>query len=627
MTKDDLIKLKEKLSELSEEEKKLRNLYLRGLANGELQGPPVGYPSIDKPWLKYYDEKYIKSDMPKQTIYRYTMNSIKDYPSDVVIDWLGFEITTKQFIEEVDKAANSFASMGVKKGDIVTVCSPTFPETIYANYALMKLGAVANNIDPRNNASGIRDDINKVKSDYVIVLDIAEPKIAKIINETNVKNVICISYLDSVPKKFKWIYKIILNKKFAQKGLRVPKIDYGDFYLTWNQFLNKGLGTVAKECDYEPNMPVAMVRTGGTTGTPKSVVLTNESGLSLVEQYKATDLGLERGQSLLNIMPGFIAYGWTFGVVMATSLGIKNIIISQFDPDTFAKDILKNKPNHIVGVPTHCTSLIHDKRMRKADFSKFLKSISAGGDKFLEEAQKEFDEFLHEHGFDKNSIVGYGVTERNSSVATRLNKCNKIGSTGIPLVKNNIAIFKFPEDDKEKGTEEELGYNEYGEVCISGPSAMLGYYGNPDETKKVQYNHSDGILWTHTKDRGYMDQDGVIYIQGRTKNMIIRPDGHNVWPLEMENIILTHEDVEDCCVVGIPSKTNTQGEYPRAVVVLKNNCTKDKETIEAELRELCLSMLPERDVPFSYSFVDCLPLTDVGKVDVVKVRKKELAKR
>ena len=627
MTKEALIELKEKLSELSELEVKNRNIYLRKLANGELQGPPVGYPSIDKPWLKYYDEEYIKSDMPKKTIYRYTMDNIKDYPDDVVIDWLGFNITTKQFIDQVEKTANSFASMGVKKGDVVTICSPTFPETIYANYALMKLGAVANNIDPRNNASGIRDDINKVNSDYVIVLDIAEPKIAKIINETNVKNVICISYLDSVPQKIKWLYRIILNKKFAKKGLKVPDINYGDFHLTWEQFLNKGIGTIARECEYEPNMPVTMVRTGGTTGTPKSVILTNESGLSLVEQYKATDLGLERGQSLLNIMPGFIAYGWTFGVVMATARGIKNIIISQFDPDTFAKDILKNKPNHIVGVPTHCTSLIHDKRMKNADFSKFLKSISAGGDKFLEEAQKEFDEFLHEHGFDKNSIVGYGVTERNSSVATRLNKCNKIGSTGVPLVKNNITIFKFPNDEKENGTEEELGYNEYGEVCISGPSAMLGYYGNPEETQKVQFYHKDGILWTHTKDRGYIDQDGVIYIQGRTKNMIIRPDGHNVWPLEMENIILTHEDVADCCVVGIPSKTNTQGEYPRAVVVLKENCSKDAKTIELELRELCLSMLPERDVPYSYSFVSSLPLTDVGKVDVIKVRKKELEKK
>ena len=327
MTKEDLIKLKEKLGELTEEEEKLRNIYLRKLANGELQGPPVGYASIDKPWLKYYDEKYIMADIPKQTIYRYTLDSIKDFPNDVVINWLGFEITTKQFIEKVDKTANSFASMGVKKGDVVTICSPTFPETIYANYAIMKIGAVANNIDPRNNASGIRDDINKVNSDYVIVLDVAEPKIEKIINETNVKNVICISYLDSVPQKFKFI----LNKKFAKKGLKVPNIDYGNFYLTWDQFLNKGIRTNAIECKYEPNMPVAMVRTGGTTGTPKSVVLTNESGIALVEQYKATDLGLERGQSLLNIMPGFIAYGWTFGVVMATSLGIKNIIISIFD--------------------------------------------------------------------------------------------------------------------------------------------------------------------------------------------------------------------------------------------------------------------------------------------------------
>ena len=613
------------IKNLSLNEKKLRDLYLRDLSLGKIQGPPTGYASVDKPWLKYYDEEAIRNDIPQKTLYRYAKENAESFPNDIAMSYFGFNITTKKVFENIDRVANSFEALGVKKGDVVTICSPTFPETIYANFALMKIGAIANNIDPRNHASGIRDDINKVKSDYLITLDIAYPKIANIIDDTNVKNVICISYKDSVPVLYKEIFNWKLKQKLNKNGLKIPKINYGNFYLNWQQFLKKGKKYNAKECEYSPNMPVAMVRTGGTTGAPKSVILTNDAALSLIEQYKATDLGLQRGQSLLNIMPEFIAYGWTFGVIMTTCLGIKNIIIPQFDQSEFADNIIKYKPNHIVGVPTHYIYLSKDEKMKNIDFSQFLTSISAGGDKFLEESEKEFNEFLHQHNYDKNVIVGYGLTERNSSVSTRLNKCNIPGSSGVPLSKNTIAVFKFPTNiDENIVNEEELKYREYGEICISGPSSMLEYYGNSKETNHVQKVHSDGNLWTHTKDRGYIDENGVLYINGRTKNMIIRPDGHNVWPLEMENVILTHDKVQDCCVVGIPCSNNISGEFPRAVVVLKKEYANKKDSVEKELRLLCSSKLPERDVPITYSFRESLPLTDIGKINAFEVKQLEL---
>lgn len=225
--------------------------------------------------------------------------------------------------------------------------------------------------------------------------------------------------------------------------------------------------------------------------------------------------------------------------------------------------------------------------------------------------------------------MGFGLTERNSSVATRLNKRNVLGSAGVPLSRNIISIFDFPKDGSN-GTEKELGYGEYGEICIAGPSAMAGYYKDDEKTREVQIKHSDGLVWTHTKDRGYMTRDGVLFSCGRTKRMIIRPDGHNVWPMEMENIIKRHSAVEECCVVGIPSDTTTQGEFPMAVVVLKDNLTTPLEVVEKELRELCSVNLPERDVPYKYTFVDSLPLTNIGKIDFMEVQnnvKKRIKKR
>lgn len=582
----------------------------------------TGYASVDMPWLKYYSEEAIKKELPQKTIYRYAKDNNLNNPKLTLINWFGFKISAREFFNNVDRVANSFVSLGVKEGDIVTICSPTFPETIYANYALNKIGAIANNIDPRTNAKRIEENINKVGSDYLIMLDIAYPKINSIIRNTKVKKVICNSYMDSVPSLAKPIFKQKLIKTLENNGLKLPNITFDNLYISWKKFLNYGKDVVAKEVTYSPNMPAAMVLTGGTTGIPKSVVLTNDSVLSIVEEYTATDLGLEKGQTLLNIMPEFIAYGWTFGVVMAPCLGIEEIIIPQFNPNDFANNIIKYKPNHIVGVPTHFTSLMKDERMKNVDLSKFLKSISAGGDCFSKNDEIEFNNFLHEHKYNKNVIVGYGLTECNSSVSTRLNKCNIVGSAGVPLVKNKIAIFKFPEDKTKVGTDEELKYGEYGEICITGPSKMLGYYNDPEKTAEVEMLHRDGLIWTHTKDRGYITSDGVLFFASRTKRMIVRPDGHNVWPNEMENTILSHKDVEECCVVGVPSLDTTQGEYPWAVVVLKDGCTRNKKEIEKELRELCSLHLPERDVPYYYSFDKSLPLTGIGKIDFAEVKNK-----
>lgn len=630
MKKEDLEKLKKWIAELSEDEKKERDLYLRSLVNGEFQGPPVGYPSIDRPHLKYYDKSDIVKTIPKMTIYQMVKENCEKNPKLTAINYYGFKINYRDFLKRIDIAANALVANGVSENDVVTICSPTTPETLVLNLALCKIGAVAHNIDPRDNASRIRDGIIKVGSKIVMFLDVAYPKINKIIRDTSVKKVIYNSLSDFIPLFAKPIFNKKMKDVLKSKGIGIPKITGKDLYCSWNEFIKSGRGTYAKSVEYKHNRAVAMVMTGGTTGFPKTVVLSNDACVALVHDYKATDLGLTEGQKLLNIMPEFIAYGYTFGIVMASALGVENIIISQFDIKEFADNIIKYHPNHIVGVPTHCTSLMYDKKMENVNLGDFLKSISAGGDKFHEEDEIKFNEWLHNHGFKHDVIVGYGLTERNSSIATRLNMCNITGSAGISLMSNDIASFKC-KIDSDTGemiaTDEELLYNEPGEICVRGHSSMIEYFRDKIKTEEVQITHSDGTMWTHTRDHGYITQDGNIFIEARMKNMIIRPDGHNVWPLAMENVILKHPDVLECCVVGIPSKSDTQGEYPTAVIVIKDDTKKSFMEIEKELRELCLRELPERDVPKDYSqHIGALPLTNVGKIDSKKIRDEEVEK-
>ena len=583
----------------------------------EVKNEMTGYPSIDKPWLKYYS-KTVEEFSPK-TIYEYARKTLTQRYNEDCICYYGENIKSKDVLRQIDRCANAFWALGIREGDCVTICSPTFPETIYANIALNKIGAIANNIDPRNNVKALAEDINKVNSKAVIVLDLAVVKIRKIENEICTSKIIVISYGDSIPFIKQIPFNAVLRKKLKAKGIPSFTLKWKLRYCTWSKFLMEGKNAKAEISRDGDNCVAAMVRTSGTTGKPKSVMLTNRGAISLVEQYKTTDLNLKEGESLLNIMPQFCAYGWTFGVVMTTCLGIINIIVPQFDQKEFAQNIIKYHPNHLVAVPTHYINLMEDPQMEQIDFSGWLHSISAGGDKFLEQKENAFNKWLNKHNYSGKVIVGYGLTEMNSSVATRLHCCNVPTSAGIPLPQNIISIFKY--DEGMQASTYELKYGEVGEICITGPSMMAGYYNDIEETQKIERLHDDGRVWIHTKDKGYMNENGVLYVLGREKNMIIRPDGYNVWPIQMENVILHHEAVKDCCVVGIPCG---QGELPRAVVVLKEQ--KNKEKIERELREMCLQELSERDVPITYSFEEQLPLTDVGKIDVAEVRAHEIEK-
>lgn len=225
------------------------------------------------------------------------------------------------------------------------------------------------------------------------------------------------------------------------------------------------------------------------------------------------------------------------------------------------------------------------------------------------ELEKKINKFLSEHNATPFVYKGYGMTEVSSAIVSTLG-CpggNKFASLGVPFKNNIVAIF-------EPGTENELKYGEQGEIYVSSPSMMLGYYKNESETKNIFSTHKDGSVWIHTKDIGYMDEDGHLYFVDRIKRMIVRPDGHNVWPSRIENIIGGHEDVSDCAVIGAKNTTGSNGQIPTAFIVLRNH-SKSNDEIEAEIHSMCLEKLPERDVAQRYIFIEKLPLTLVGKVD------------
>ena len=250
--------------------------------------------------------------------------------------------------------------------------------------------------------------------------------------------------------------------------------------------------------------------------------------------------------------------------------------------------------------------------MKNADLS-FLITPAVGGDGMNIKLEKKANVFLKQHRAPNSIIKGYGLTEQCSLAAACINDINEIGSVGIPLPQNIISIF-------EPDTGEELQYNQRGEVCISGPTTMLGYFNNEKATNEIIRVHEDGRDWIHTGDIGYMSEDGMLFIDGRIKRMIIRNDGFKVFPFNIETAIKSHEDVEECIVVGVRDSKYSQGYLPMAHIVLKRQHDKSERLIRKEILNLCREKLPEYAQPINLKFRKELPYTSIGKVDFVALQ-------
>lgn len=557
----------------------------------------TGYPSIDKPWLKYYTDEAINAPLPECTIYEYLWENNKDHLDDVALIYFGKKITYGELFENIDKTARAFSAIGVKSGDIVSICAISTPETIYSIYGANRIGAVCNIIEPRTNASNIVDRIKNSNSKVLLIQDVFYSKIKDINIGTEYTVILPIS--NSMPFTVKCGF-------FLAKGRKTPTPDYSDNTIAYKEFTEKQSDFFDKNTVYQKGQPAAIIYTGGTTGVSKGAVLSNDS-INIVAFYFRDHNLCPRQTKYLDIMPPFIAYGFACGIHMPLCFGWKIIIIAAFEPKKFPDYIIKHKPNFFLGVPSHYEYLLKDKQLEKMDLS-FVKVAAMGGDALNPELEKRIQDFFVRHNSSSVVYKGYGMTELSSAAVSTL-ACpggSKFASLGVPFKHNIVSIF-------EPGTEKELRYGEQGEICITGPTMMLEYYQNPEETAKLFVRHSDGTMWIHSKDIGYMDEDGHLYFIDRIKRMIVRPDGHNVFPAQIEAVLLQHPSVEQCCVVGLKNPNGDNGRIPTAFVVLKE---KDFDNMaEKDLDAFSKERLPERDVAMQYRFIEKLPLTPVGKVD------------
>ena len=561
------------------------------------------YASTAKPWLKYYDQKFIDLPLPECSAFEYVCRQNKNHLPDTALEYYGRKITFADLIVNVKKTAAAFRGIGVKKGDIITVVSVMTPEVIYAFYAADMIGASLNLVDPRYSAEGIHEYIEEVSSRLLICLNVTYERCHQAAKRTSVERVLVISPADSLP----------LHLAIGYKMTNPDRNSYKSNVLHWKDFIAAGKNQSMNAEPYDPQHTCVVVHTGGTTGSPKGVMLTDHNFNALAHEFAAQSRLFHRGQKLMNIMPPFIAYGYACGVHMPLVMGLHVIIIPNLDPDKLGALIWKHKPEHMFGVPAHYQQMAASLLLKNKDLS-FIRNYAAGGDSLPLGAEQTVNEFLKEHGVEYPLAKGYGMTEVSSAATIAAGNVTKPGSVGIPMLNTVVSVF-------EPGTETELPIGERGEICICTPTAMKGYYNKPDETAMVLRRHADGQLWVHTGDLGYMDEDGFVYLDARIKRMIIRHDGFKVFPSMIENVISRHPAVHQCCVVGCADTDHTQGRLPFVFVVLEPAATGKKRQILRELRQLCLEELPEYVQPAAsaYKIIPEMPLTPAGKADYRKL--------
>lgn len=578
---------------------KLHDLYLRNIAIGNIHGPMTGKASIDKEWLKYYSEEQILGEMPEKTIFEYMKADNENHLNDIALKYFNTKITYKQFFCKIEECEKAFVTNGIKNGDIVTICMPNTPEAVIAFYALNKIGAIANMIHPLSGQNEIKNFINEVNSKIIITIDIACNKVLNVADYTKLEKIVNVTPANSMGFMLKRLYK------YTKNAVKIPN---DERLISWDRFIKTGrnLENISdNEIKYTKDKLAVLLHTGGTTGKPKGVMLTNDNFNSMVEQFFKGENNFERGDSILAIMPVFHGFGLCSSIHLPLSVGVHPILIPKLNGKKLDKVFKKYKPNNIIGVPTLFKGMLTNKKLKNMDMS-YLKYVVSGGDLVKDSLEEDINTFLRQHGSKAKLSKGYGLSEAVAGVTFASKDYNLPSSIGIPMTDTNIKIVK-------PGTNDELFKGEIGEMCIKSPSVMKGYYNNNDETNKTMQGG-----WLHTGDLGYCE-NGIFYFAQRKGNMIIS-SGVNVYPSNIEQVIEMHEAVASCAVIGIYHSYKMQ--VPKAYIVLKEGYEASEE-LKNEIASLCRKNLNIYSIPYSYEFREKLPQTLLGKISHKELAEEE----
>ncbi len=563
---------------------------------------PIHTPSQpDAPWLDNYDAGVPHTvENFNAPLYAFLDEAAQKHPLRKAII---FQNTTLRYHELKSKAETFAASlrlMGVNHGDRVAIMLPNIPQAVIAFWGILKAGAVAVMINPLYMEKEILHHIHDSGARHLVLLDLLWPKINSLRAKLPIQNYIITGIAESLAFPLNWLYTFKERKNLTQ--LSIPYTE--NAIVPWKRMF----ATSQKYCagNYITAKALALIQyTGGTTGLPKGVMLSHDNIGTNCQQIISTisDLKLKH-HTFIGILPFFHVYGLVVNLVIPTALHATTLPMPRYVPQDVLKLIQKHKPTIFPGAPSVYVSLMQQKSLASYDLTCIELCISGSAPL----PQEHFHRFQEITG--ATIIEGYGLTE--ASPITHINPLissnQKVGSIGMPLPSTEARIV-----DMEAGSLT-LPSGKLGELIIRGPQVMSGYWNRPDETASALRNG-----WLYTGDLATMDEQGFFHIMDRKKDMIIVA-GYNVYPREIDEVLLEHPHIQEAVAVGIADAS--RGESIKVFIVLQPH----KELSRTEVLAWCRSKLASYKVPRLVEFRDSLPKTIVGKVLRRSLRAEEDAK-
>lgn len=544
----------------------------------------------EKPWIKYYTRTPESLNYYQGSMYDYVKESAIKNEKRTAYTYYGLGVSYRGFLRRVDRIAAALTQFNIVENECVTICMPNTPESIALIYAINKIGAIANIIHPLSSTKDIKRALDETNSGVLFCSDSSMQNARDI----KVKHFILVPNSTSLIKFKQMIYNI------KESG----NLKLGKNMISWSDFISyKTLDDPYKK--RKANDPAAIIYSGGTTGKPKGIILSNLNFNAMALQTMNVCDGLNPGSSVLAALPIFHVFGLALCIHTTLACGMTAILVPKINTKKINSELKKYKPNIYPAVPSLLTMSLKGVDPGSSGL-KDIKTVVVGGDYLSPQTKAEFEKFLKDHGSNGVVKVGYGLSEASGfccSTAPIEEKYVQNGTLGVPNPDILVKAFE-PNSDIEKS------YNDVGEICVTGPTIFMGYINEDKETKNTLVKHTDGKIWLHTGDLGYIDKNGFVYYTSRLKRMIIS-NGYNIYPIELEEIIKKCKYVEDCTVVAVPHKIKSQ--TPKAVIVLKKD-VEDTLAVRSEIRKYCMDNIARYAIPTEFEYRKDIPKTAIGKV-------------
>ncbi len=582
----------------------------------------AGHPAVTNcRWRPFYGDMPGEIDYPNITLYEALAESASIYPRRLVYDFLGHRRSYRSLLSEVKRVAQGLWALGVRPGHRVCTLLPNTPHMLVFLYAANRIGAVLGVLDPDAGPRDISYLLDNLQPQWAVVTGEHVAGFQQLAGGKSIRGVVVASLKDYASAgRIKRIRRLRRRHRLNLGGLRgtvgvsTSSVDGRALYelpptFSWLSMRKLGVrsGPIVDQCDlHTPDQCAVVLYTGGTTERPRGVML-SDGNLDAAARQMQLQGPILPGQKMLSVVPFSHGLGLSVSVHTAVVAGAESLLLPHFTPRSIVKTFRRRRPEYLIGVPSFYAALVADRKFQRTRLSGLMGAF-CGGDRISSQLRDAFEMAVRRKGGAISIREGYGLTETVAACVTMPETTRRSGSVGIPVPDTDIRVVRYDGSDEDLG---ELPACEVGELCVSGPTVMLGYLNLSGAGRIVTEN---GVRWLRTGDLGRMDDEGFVYFIERMGRSI-GSAGETVYPGIVEDVLNAHAEVKQACV----TIQDADGTTHLTAHVVPIDADLDREWMESTLREWCSQELDERYQPSVFVFSEGLPHTRLGVVDYRRV--------